>query len=108
MWSVQCRSTISSWLNVALRFTDLVTWQNDAGPELGWNDFDSLEVGTGITGSLPSGLTNDERQSMITLRSIANAPLYIGDDLTKIDDFGFHLLTRKPSAWTSLDIRANR
>ena len=89
----QCQSTISSWSNVALRFTDLVVWQNDAGPKLGWNDLDSLEVGTGTTGSVPSGLTDDERQSMMTFWSIANAPLYIGDDLTKIDEFGFSLLT---------------
>ena len=89
----QCQTTISSWSNVALRFTDLVAWQNDAGPKLGWNDLDSLEVGTGTTGSFPSGLSVDERQTMMTFWSIANAPLYIGDDLTKIDEFGFELLT---------------
>lgn len=76
------------WSAVALRFDHLATWQNDAGPNQGWNDLDSLEVGNAA-----DGITNDERQTMMTLWAIANAPLYIGDDLTALDDFGLALLT---------------
>jgi len=93
----QCSTTITSWSNVALRFTDLLTWENDSGPTKGWNDLDSLEVGNGSNtnngNTLISGLTKDERQTMMTLWSIANAPLYLGDNLTQLDSFGLQLLT---------------
>jgi hypothetical protein len=61
----------------------------DSGPTLGWNDLDSLEVGNGSL----DGLSNDERQSAMSLWAIANAPMYMGDDLTKLDRFGLQLLT---------------
>ena len=31
------------------------------------------------------GITNDERRSYMTLWAIESAPLYTGDDLTKLD-----------------------
>lgn len=109
----------TTWAKVAQRFTDLISWQNDAGYFLGWNDLDSLEVGnttnvvypqntpeilepsnppsqpTSLAGApaLVDGLTNDQRQTMVTLWSIANAPLQLGDDLTLLDSFGIQLLT---------------
>lgn len=79
-----------AWSAVALRFPHLASWQNDAGPDQGWNDLDSLEVG-----NADNGITDDERQTMMTLWAIANAPLYIGDDLTMLDDFGLRLLTNE-------------
>jgi len=111
--------TITNWTNVALRFTDLLPWQQDAGPFLGWNDLDSLEVGNTTNTTYPSntpeiaqpsnpptaptslagtpalvdGLSNDQRQSAVTLWSIAAAPLQLGDDLTLLDSFGMQLLT---------------
>jgi alpha-galactosidase len=90
-----CSTTITSWSNVALRFTDLVPWESNAGPTKGWNDLDSLEVGNGTNNgnTLISGLTEDERQTMMTFWSIANAPLYLGDNLTQLDAFGLRLLT---------------
>jgi hypothetical protein len=93
----QCSTTITEWSNVALRFSDLVTWETDSGPTKGWNDLDSLEVGNGTNtddgNTLVSGLTEDERRTMLTFWSIANAPLYIGDNLTQLDSFGLQLLT---------------
>ena len=55
----------------------------------GWNDLDALYVGN----ELQDGLTNDERQSYMTLWAISSAPLYIGDDLTNLDAYGLSLLT---------------
>ena len=81
-------STLTTWTSVSRRFTDLATWQMDSGPTLGWNDLDSLEVGNGSQ----DGLSNDERQSVTSLWAIANAPMYLGDDLTKLDSFGLQLL----------------
>ena len=87
---VECYcSTLTTWPDVALRFNDLVTWENNAGPTVGWNDLDSMEVGNGNQ----DGLTNDERQSTMSLWAIANAPMFVGDDLTQLDSFGLQLLT---------------
>jgi hypothetical protein len=87
---VDCRcGTLTNWTTVSRRFGDLVTWQGNAGPTDGWNDLDSLEVGNGSQ----DGLTDDERQSAMSLWAIANAPLYTGDDLTQLDSFGLQLLT---------------
>jgi hypothetical protein len=41
------------------------------------------------------GLTKAERQSYMTLWAINKAPLYTGDDLTKLDSYGVSLLTNK-------------
>ena len=87
---VECYcSTLTNWASVSKRFNDLVTWQSDSGPAKGWNDLDSLEVGNGSQ----DGLTNDERQSAMSLWAIANAPLFPGDDLTQLDSLGLQLLT---------------
>ncbi len=115
-------ANITEWAKVSLRFADLLPWQNDTGPHLGWNDFDSLEVGNGTNNAYPKsspefllmsnisspppartplagqpafvdGLTNDERQTAVTLWSIGGSPLQLGDDLTLLDNFAIHLLT---------------
>ena len=92
-----CGTTITTWSNVAERFSDLVPWEQNSGPGKGWNDLDSLEVGNGTNtnkgNTLVSGLTEDERQTMMTFWAMTNAPLYIGDDLTQLDSFGLKLLT---------------
>ena len=48
-----------------------------------------LDVGNGSK----DGLTNDERQSYMTLWAISAAPISIGDDLTSLDSYGVSLLT---------------
>jgi len=57
----------------------------------GWPDIDSLLV---VDESI-SGLTQPERRTMFTMWVLSQSPLYIGDDLSKIDDFGWSLLTNK-------------
>jgi hypothetical protein len=122
-----CPQNLTNWNNIALRFNDLYTWESEAGPTLGWNDPDSLEVGTGAVTTYPPGsaqilqisnppgsafainnsdgvrgtkeaytdsnLTNNQRQTAMTLWSIATAPLQLGDDLTLLDSTGIQLLT---------------
>jgi hypothetical protein len=85
--TTQC-STLTSWKSVSARFKDLAAWTSIAGSS-GWNDLDSLDVGNGSS----DGLTNDERQSYMTLWAISAAPLYSGDDLTNLDSYGTSLLT---------------
>ncbi|MDX3660367.1 hypothetical protein PV646_23950 [Streptomyces sp. ID05-26A] len=87
---VECYcDTLVTWnQSVKQRWNDVVQWIDDAGPGH-WNNLDSVAVGNGQM----DGLTEAERQSYMTLWSISSSPLYIGDDLTKIDDYGYKLLT---------------
>ncbi len=82
-------NTLVSWNRaVKQRWTDVVQWIPDAGPGH-WNNLDALNVGNGSM----DGLTDAERQSATTLWAIEAAPLFSGDDLTTLDDYGLSLLT---------------
>ena len=87
---VECYcDTLVTWnSSVKIRWDDVPAWTPWAGPG-GWNDLDSLDVGNGQM----DGLSQDERQSYMTLWAISSAPLYTGDDLTKLDAYGVSLLT---------------
>lgn len=89
---VECYcNTLVTWNNsVKERWDDVVQWIPDAGPGH-WNNLDSLDVGNGTM----DGLTDAERQSYTTLWAIEAAPLYSGDDLTKLDSYGLSLLTNR-------------
>ena len=89
---VECYcNTLVTWENsVDDRWDDTPAWTDKAGPG-GWNDLDSLDVGNGAM----DGLTNAERQSYMTLWAINKSPLFTGDDLTKLDDYGVSLLTNR-------------
>jgi alpha-galactosidase len=89
---VECEGdcpNLTEWQRVLLRFYDLIGWQSTSGPKLGWNDLDSLEVGNGTT----DGITDTEQQTAMTLWAMANAPLSLGGDLTKLTSYGKKLLT---------------
>jgi hypothetical protein len=87
---VECYcGTLVAWNNsVKQRWNDVVQWIPDAGPGH-WNNLDSLDVGSGAM----DGVTDTERQTYMTLWAIEAAPLYEGDDLTKLDSYGLKLLT---------------
>ena len=62
-----------------------------------WNDPDILVVGQGWLGNdvlrlHPARLTPNEQYAHISLWSLLSAPLLIGCDLTRFDDFTFNLL----------------
>ena len=87
---VQCYSSCSgviSWASLSNRFRDAPAWAPLAGPG-GWNDLDSLNIS-----STADGISNDERQTYMTLWAIEASPLYAGDDLTRMDSYGLSLLT---------------
>jgi alpha-galactosidase len=89
---VECEGdcpNLTEWQRVLVRFYDLIGWESASGPSRGWNDLDSLEVGNGAT----DGITNTEQQTAMTLWAMANAPLFIGGDLTNLTTFGKQLLT---------------
>ncbi|HEX3779366.1 MAG TPA: glycoside hydrolase family 27 protein [Pseudonocardiaceae bacterium] len=87
---VECYcDTLVTWDNsVKERWDDVVPWISDAHPGY-WNNLDSLDVGDGAM----DGISDVERQSYMTLWAIESAPLYTGDDLTKLDSYGLSLLT---------------
>jgi alpha-galactosidase len=85
-----CGSKLTSWAHVVGRFTDAPKWVQD-GKSGGWNDLDALQVSDGSL----NGISNDERQTYMTLWSIEDAPLYAGDDLVHMDSYGLSLLTNK-------------
>jgi hypothetical protein len=80
---------LTHWPQITWRFQAARDYNALAGKGKGWNDLDSLLVGNGEM----STLTPDERRSAMTLWAISCSPLYSGDDLTKLDDFGLELLT---------------
>jgi len=82
---------ISGWSQIQIRFAEAPQWSEDAGPGKGWNDFDAAPVGDGEL----DGLTDDERRTCMTLWAIECSPLFIGDDLAKLDSFGIKLLTNR-------------
>ncbi|GAA1162750.1 hypothetical protein GCM10009630_71190 [Kribbella jejuensis] len=89
---VECYcDTIVKWdSSVKQRWWDVAQWIDDAGPGH-WNNLDALDVGVGAM----DGLTDAERQSYMTFWAINAAPLFSGDDLTKLDAYGLKLLTNR-------------
>lgn len=89
---VECEgrcATLTDWPRITERFYDVVGWEHAAGAAVGWNDLDTLDVGS----ALDSGLNETERQAAVTLWAMANAPLYLGGDLTTLDAAGKRLLS---------------
>lgn len=87
---VECYcDTLTTWNNsVKQRWNDVVQWIPHAGPGR-WNNLDSLNVGNAEM----DGLNEAERLSYMTFWAIESSPLYLGDDLTTLDDYGLSLIT---------------
>jgi len=83
---VECEgrcATLTNWPRIVLREYDDVGWEHEASTTLGWNDMDTLDVGDGSL----DGLSDVEKQTAITIWAMANSPMYLGGDLTKLDNF---------------------
>ena len=83
-----------SMTNNGFHSLELHNWIPFAGPGH-WNDPDMLEVGMVGKGARqhPTNLTPDEQYTHISLWCLEAAPLLIGCDMTKMDDFTKSLLT---------------
>jgi len=89
---VECEgrcTTLTNWPRIVLREYDDVSWQHETSPSLGWNDMDTLDVGDGVL----DGLSDPEKQTAVTIWAMANSPLYLGGDLTKLDSFAKNAFT---------------
>ncbi|HTU07151.1 MAG TPA: NEW3 domain-containing protein, partial [Trebonia sp.] len=81
---------LTDWSNVESRFDQVAAWQPYGEPGA-WNDYDSIEVGNGSN----DGLTYDERQTQLSLWSLASSPLILGTDLTNLDKTDLALLKNR-------------
>ena len=81
---------LTDWSNVETRFDQVAQWQPDGEPGA-FNDYDSVEVGNGSN----DGLTVDERETQLSLWSLASSPLLLGTDLTKLDRTDLSLLLNR-------------
>ena len=81
---------LTDWANVESRFDQVAQWQPYGGPGA-FNDYDSLEIGNGSN----DGLTPDERQTQMSLWSLAASPLILGTDLTNLDPTDLKYLTNR-------------
>jgi alpha-galactosidase len=82
-------STLTDWALTSERWFDLIGSQSFASSQTGWNDLGPLEIGNPAS----VGLSGVEQQSALTLWAMANAPLYLGGDISAIDTDGTNLLT---------------
>lgn len=79
------------------QFAVIASWQRYVKPGK-WPDADMLPLG--FLGPVPgygspraSRLSQDEQRTLVTLWSIARSPLFMGGNLTKLDNFTASLLT---------------
>ena len=81
---------LTDWSNVESRFDQVAAWQPYGEPGA-YNDYDSIEVGNGGN----DGLTYAERQTQLSLWSLASSPLILGTDLTNLDKADLALLKNR-------------
>jgi alpha galactosidase C-like protein/alpha galactosidase A-like protein len=100
---------LTNWDQVKKRFRTLEIWEPTYGGSQydGYNDFDSVEVGNcngPISSSLGlsrvsyptgDGLTVPERQTVLSLWSLAASPIILGTDLTQLCPTDLALITNK-------------
>jgi alpha-galactosidase len=85
-----------NWESMSTKGFGQDPWLPYSGPGH-WNDPDMLVVGVvggwGGKAPKPSGLTPDEQYTHISLWCLVSAPLLIGCDMAKLDEFTLNLLT---------------
>lgn len=85
--------TVSSWTSsVDDRWNDLPAWLDVVGPNY-WPDLDSMPINNNTGKGLQDGITDIERQSVMTFWSMASSPLYVGGDLANLDKKAISILT---------------
>ncbi|HEY3953204.1 MAG TPA: glycoside hydrolase family 27 protein [Streptosporangiaceae bacterium] len=100
---------LTNYANVSRRFTTLNVWEPAYGGKVfdAYNDFDSVEVGNctndvGSTGPFGTvdypdgdGLTLPQRETVLSLWSLASSPLILGTNLTELCRTDLSLLKNK-------------
>ncbi|MEV0289616.1 glycoside hydrolase family 27 protein [Kribbella sp. NPDC050820] len=93
---VECYcNTVSTWTSsVDNRWEDLPKWLDVVEPNY-WPDLDSMPINNNTGAGIQDGITDVERQSVMTFWSMASSPLYVGGDLSNIDDKAVSILTNR-------------
>jgi len=81
---------LTSFGSVATRFDSVASWQPYAGTG-GWNDYDSIEIGS----PADTGLSVEEQRAQLTLWAMGASPLFLGTDLTRQSAADLALLKNK-------------
>ena len=103
-FDVECYcSSLTNWSTASGRLDSALQWAEHAGPGSGWNNLDSLIAGPNPLG----GLTDDERRTIMGIWAVASSPLYLGDDLRDLDEFGLDLITNEDVLAVDQDPKAN-
>ena len=81
------------------QFQLIAKWAPHAGAGH-WPDADMLPIGSlgprpGFGKTRPSAFTHDEQRTLMTLWSMARSPLFMGGNLTKMDEWTTSLLTNE-------------
>jgi hypothetical protein len=93
---VECYcNTVSTWTSsVDNRWEDLPKWLDVVRPNY-WPDLDSMPINNNTGRGIQDGITDIERQSVMTFWSMASSPLYVGGDLANIDKKAVSILTNR-------------
>jgi hypothetical protein len=93
---VECYcNTVSTWTSsVDNRWEDLPKWLDVVAPNY-WPDLDSMPINNNTGRGIQDGITDTERQSVMTFWSMASSPLYVGGDLANIDRLAVSILTNR-------------
>ena len=91
---VECYcNTVSTWTSsVDNRWEDLPNWLDVVRPNY-WPDLDSMPINNNTGVGIQDGITDTERQSVMTFWSMASSPLYVGGDLANLDRKAKSILT---------------
>ena len=86
-------STVSSWTSsVDLRWADLPSWLPFLGPGH-YPDLDSMPISNNTGSGIQDGLSDVERQSVMSFWAMASAPLWVGGDIYFMDPTAQAILT---------------
>jgi hypothetical protein len=93
---VECYcNTVATWTSsVDNRWEDLPKWLDVVGPNY-WPDLDSMPISNNTGVGIQDGINDTERQSVMTFWSMASSPLYVGGDISKIDDKAVSILSNR-------------
>ncbi|GAA0928949.1 glycoside hydrolase family 27 protein [Kribbella koreensis] len=93
---VECYcNTVATWTSsVDNRWEDLPNWLDVVRPNY-WPDLDSMPINNNTGTGIQDGITDIERQSVMTFWSMASSPLYVGGDLANLDQGAKAILTNR-------------
>ena len=84
---------MATWTtSVDNRWEDLPKWLDVVEPNY-WPDLDSMPITNNTGVGIQDGINDTERQSVMTFWSMASSPLYVGGDLSNLDDKAVSILT---------------